>query len=277
MEEDVKVEEVEQVTTDSESSTEEKQAPAVQQEVEADPDKEIAEELLKESESKEKEESSDEDKAEEPVEETPEEEQSEDTEEPVEPPKKGAESRKEDLQNEIRGLVAKKNQLRDEIADLNNNVYRAQTAEELVDQGYDPTTARVEALEQESQMTKFNNHVADVNANLNIESLQVMSDFPVFNPDAPEYDKALADRASQMYEKVSGIVTDPKTGLIIDAKVLPYDFYKNIAEVAQRGKQEGSISGQKAAEKNIAAADPVSSSVPAPVEDDPFLKGLSGN
>ena len=136
--------------------------------------------------------------------------------------------------------------------------------------------ARVEALEQRDAMREFNAHVTDLNANLNIESLQVMADFPVFNPDAPEYDKSLADRAKRVYEKAAQIQTDPKTGLIVNANALPYDIYKEFAEAAQSSKQAGAVKGQRAAEKNLAAVDPTPNATPAAPKRDPFLEGLSG-
>lgn len=273
MEEDVKTEEVGQVTTEVDSSPTETEEPATQQE-EADPDKEIAEDLAKEGESdKEGEDSKEEEPEEESDEEEPE--NTEEAEEPEEP-KKGAEARKEQLQTEIRELVAKRNELRDEVTRINSEVYAPQSPEELVEQGMDPAMARVEALEQRTAMAEFNAHVTDLNANLNIEALQVMADFPVFNPDAPEYDKSLAERARAMYEKAADIKTDSQTGLIVEAKALPYEIYKTVAEIAQSGTQKGTIKGQQAADKNLAAADPVSVSAPAQPKEDLFLKGLTG-
>lgn len=276
MEEDVKDQTVGQETTEAESSPAVTEDPATQQvDEERDPDQEIAEDLAKQeesedTESEEGEESSEEDDAETDPEEA------DDTEEQPEEPKKGAEARKEQLQTEIRELVAKRNELRDEVTRINSQVYAPQTPEELVEQGMDPAMARVEALEQRTQMAEYNAHVTDLNANINIEALQVMADFPVFNPDAPEYDQALAERARQVYEQSAQIQTDPQTGLIVQANALPYQTYKTIAEIAQQGTQKGAIKGQKAAEKNLAAADPVPVSAPAEPKEDPFLKGLSG-
>ncbi len=276
---DVKEEAVGQVTTDTAPSPVETAEPALEgEELLDDPtaDKEIAEDLAKEAKDKEptpgEDEPSDDDD-EDPKDEDPDKGEDEPDKDPEEP-KKGAEARKEQLQTEIRQLVAKRNELRAEVTDVNSKVYAPQSPEELVDQGMDPAMARVEALEQRTQMAEFNAHVADLNANLNIEALQVMADYPVFNPDAPEYDKALADKARQVYEKAAAVQTDPNTGLIIQANALPYEIYKAFAEAAQSGTQRGAINGQIAAEKNLAAADPVPTSAPKAAPEDPFLKGL---
>jgi len=281
MEEDVKPEQVGQETTQTESSPVVKEDPALEgTELIDDPsaDEEIAEELAKEDKEKDsipgEEESEDEPETEEG--EDPEQVEEESDEQPEEP-KKGAEARKEQLQTEIRNLVAKRNQLREEITNVNASVYQPATPEELVDQGYDPAMARVEALEQRDQMREFNAHVTDLNANLNVESLQVMADYPEFDPDAPQYDKPLAERARRVFEKAAAIETDPRTGLIINAQAMPYEIYKEFAETARASKQNGAVKGQIAAEKNLAAVDPVPNATPPQPKEDPFLKGLESS
>lgn len=276
MEEDVKDPTVGQVTTEAESSPAVTEEPALEGEElidDATADKEIAEDLAKEGKKEDSEEG--EEPSEDDSESDEEEPGAEEEQEEPEEPKKGAEARKEQLQTEIRDLVAKRNELRGEVERVNAQVYAPQTPEELVDQGYDPAMARVEALEQKAQMAEYNAHVTDLNANMNIEALQVMSDFPVFNPDAPEYDKSLANRARAVYEKAAAVQTDPNTGLIVQANVLPYEIYKAFAETAQSGAQRAAVKGQIAAEKNLAAVDPISSSAPTQPKEDPFLKGLT--
>lgn len=210
-------------------------------------------------------------------EETPEEpkaEEPEDKTEDVQP--KSAEARKEQLNAEIRDLVSKRNELRQEIKSVNDQVYQPQSAQELINTGMDPALARVEALEQRTQMAEYNAQVADLNANLNVESLNVMRDFPVFDPDSSEYDKSLADRVGSLYQRVANIQTDPNTGLTIQASVLPYDFYKTFAESVNSGTVQGSVKGQRDAEKMLSAAEPSSSSAPKEKPQDNFLKGLLG-
>lgn len=266
---------VEQVTTTPESPAEETKESAVQSEELSDEEqaaKEIAEELKDEGDPTVEEALEDEETEEEAEE--PEEPEAE-TEEVTEPPK-GAEARKEQIQSEIRELISKRNDLRRDVEAENAKYYQPQTPEELVEQGYDPAMARVEALEQRTQMAEYNAHVADLNANLNQQALEVLRDYPIFNPDAPEYDKALADRAEAVYRQAAQLQVDPRTGLTVAANALPYDIYKAFAETAQMGTQQGAVKGQEAAEKNLAAADTVSSSAPKAPKVDNFLKGLMG-
>ena len=197
-------------------------------------------------------------------------------EEEAKGPKNG-EERKQQLNREIRDMVAQKNQLAQELAAINEQVYAAQTPEELVEAGVDPAEARIQSMEQREQLRDFNTHVADVNANLGIQSLQVMSDFPIFDPNSASYNDELSKKAKALYESVAGIETDEKTKLIIDVKVLPYNIYKSIAETYDTGTKGGQVEGQKATEKMLSNADPQSSSKKpeAPKKKDDFLTGLT--
>ena len=265
---DVK-EEVGQVTTEVESSPTETAEPVAESNEDSElSEQEIADKKIAKDMEAEEAPEEDSEESEEPTEEIPE-------EEPAEP-KKGAEARKEQLQSEIRELVSKRNELRQQITDTNAQVYQPKTAEELVDEGYDPAMARVEALEQRTQMAEFNAYVSDLNASLNTEALRVMSDFPVFDPESPQFDKSLSQRAEAVYRQAAQIQVDPNTGLTVQANALPYDIYKAFAETAQSGSQTGAVQGQRAAEKNLAAADTVSSAAPKAPKEDLFLKGLLG-
>lgn len=186
------------------------------------------------------------------------------------------EARKEVLKSEIRELVAQRGALRAEIANTNSTVYRPQTAEELEEQGLDPAMAAVKALEQKSQMAEFNNHVSDLNANLNVESLQVMTDYPIFDPESPKYDEAFSDQVTAVYQKVAGVMRDPKTGLIVRANVLPYEIYKAFAQTYAAGAKTGEVDGQKATDKMLANAETPSSAAPKKSAKDPFAVGLMG-
>lgn len=226
------------------------------------------------------EETNEEEAAEEEVEtegkdESAEDEEAEETEAPK--GKVTAEERKAAISSEIRKLVATREGLRSAIAAENAKVYAPQTADELIAGGIDPTTARMEALEQRTQMAEFNAHVADLNANLNAEALQVMHDFPVFDPQSPQYDKNLAERATNVYTQAANQQVDPRTGLIVQSNALPYNIYKAFAEIHAMGSQNGKVSGQQAAEKMLAATEPTSSLAPKTPKEDPFLKGLMPN
>lgn len=191
---------------------------------------------------------------------------------------KGAEARKQALQSEIRELVSKRNELRAEVEQANTKAYRTETAEELAEKGLSEEEANAEIMRQEAEMREFNIHVADLNSTLNLEALQVMQDFPVFDPDSKDYDKDLSNRVRGLYEQAAQPKVDPRTGLVIQSNLPPYEFYKAFAETHQtssaKSRVEGRIEGEKASDKNLAAAETPSSTAPRKKAEDPFLKGL---
>lgn len=246
-------------------------------------DKEIADDLAKETKKNAKDSSDgtadDEEEPEKP-EEKPEGEadDKETDEQKAEEVAKGAEARKLALQTEIRELVATRNKARADVEAENAKAYRTETPEELVEQGLTPEEAENEALRQEIQMREFNTHVADLNATLNIESLQVMQDFPVFDSDSPEFDQDLSNRVRDLYQKAAQPQVDQRTGLVTKSNLPPYEFYKAFADThsssGQKSRAEGQIEGQKAADKQLAAAETPTSTAPRKKAEDPFLKGL---
>lgn len=268
-------------TTPEESSTKDKKETSTPTDQEQ-ADKEIAADLEKETKEQSKEDSDEADDTDET--DTPEDKEKseeDDTKDPVvdeEEVAKGAEARKQALQTEIRELVSKRNEVRADVERLNARAYRTETAEELEEQGLTPEEAENEILKQQMQLKEFNLHVADLNANLNIESLQVMQDFPVFDPDSKSFDKDLSDRVRGLYEKAAQPQVDKRTGLVTKSNIAPYEFYKAFAETHEssgtKSRVEGEIEGKKAADKELEAAETPSSTAPKTAKEDPFLKGL---
>lgn len=200
-------------------------------------------------------------------------------EEPTEteqPPKKDAEARKAQLQQEIRQLVAERNKRRDEVKQLVETQYRTETVEELEEQGYSPREAEIEAQRQQLELAQYQGQLANMQETINIEIAQVLTDFPVFDRESPQYDKALAERAWSVYQNVAKPDIDERTGMTRQVNVLPYEIYKAFAETHTSGATRGEAQAQKAAERMMASAEPrASATPPTSTEDsDPFLSGF---
>ncbi len=178
---------------------------------------------------------------------------------------------KNNAQDRIRGLVSEKRDLQKEVERLTALAYQPKTAEQLQEEGMDAATAQVEALRQEQSVRDYTTHVVELTNDLNMESLQVMQDFPVFNPSSDKYDKEFAEMVATKYVKVSGIESDPRTGNIVKANVLPYEFYETMANVHSRGEQRGQISGKKAAEKQLASTEVTGNQTTKKESSDPVL------
>lgn len=188
---------------------------------------------------------------------------------------------KNEATNRIRTLANENRELRQKVEQLNSQAYKPATEQELVDEGLSETEAKVEALRQDIEVERFNRQVSELNSSLETESLQVLSDFPMFDPGTeekpnPEYNPQLATQVQNLYRQAAGIQTDPNTGLVISANVLPYNFYKTFADAVEQTAQENQIKGQQATEKMLSAVDAPSSAAPSHQEKDPFLEGLLG-
>lgn len=189
---------------------------------------------------------------------------------PEDKPQGKAEERKTQLNTEIRDLVSQRNAIRTEVEKLNADTYQVATEDELVAQGMDPLTAKVEALDQRSQLSDYNNKVADAQLTLESESQRVLREFPMFDENSTEFNKDLTAQASSLLQE--SLEFDPNTGQVTGSKVSPYQLYKTLATAAQASKTDGQIEGQKAAEKQLANSDTLPGAAPPKEKKDPVLE-----
>lgn len=179
-----------------------------------------------------------------------------------------AENRFQKLANENRAL-------REQIEQLNAQVYAPQTVEELVDEGLTPEMAEVRALKQELELQAYNNRVVEAQTALSEESAQVMQDFPIFNPDSPEFDADIAAAAAQSLQ--ASLIQDPNTGQIIGSHLSPYQIYKPIYDAYRKSRLEGQLKGQKATAQMLSAVDATPSATPKEPKKDPLLEILASD
>lgn len=206
------------------------------------------------------------DTAEPPAEETPE---ADDTakEDPSKP--KDAESRKAQLNTEIRDLVAQRNALKDEVTKANAEVYAPATIDELKEQGLSETDAKVESLRQQVEMDKYNTAVAEAQLTIESESQRVLADYPMFNPESKEYDKELAEEAADLLR--SNLLIDENSGQVIGSNLSPYKLYSTLARASTTSAAKGHASGREATEKMLANADVSTNAAPPKTKSDPLM------
>ena len=213
---------------------------------------------------------------------------------PEETSSKNAETRKQQLNNEIRDKVAERNALRREIAELNKQKYQMKnvsdlpTVDALMEQ-INPETgdyytrteaklARIEAereLERETKkLDEYTESIVDNRLRLRDEADRVLKDFPMFDESSSSYDKDLAEKAEQVAEKL--LIKD-KSGEVIGSNGSIYDVYALVAAAVESAGKSGEIAGKKAAEKMMVSADVIGASSiesTSDEEDNPFLKGF---
>jgi len=201
--------------------------------------------------------------------------------EPEEPRGK-AEDRKQQLNTEIRDLVAQRNAIRQEVEQLNAQVYQPASEQDLLGQinpetgeYYNSLEAKVTAMEQRAEIERYNNQVSEARLTLTTEAQRALQDFPIFDEKSPEYKPEIAAGVDEILGK--NLIFDPNTNQVIGSNVSPYQLYATVARAAQVSAQNGKLEGQKATEKMLATADtPANAPVSKPKEDS-FLKGFDDN
>lgn len=178
-----------------------------------------------------------------------------------------ADQRKDQLNTEIRDLVSERNRIRAEVEQLNAEVYKPASADELVEQVnpetgeyYNRLEAKLEAMEQQRQVEQYNNQVTEQRLALTSEANRAIQDFPMFDERSEQYNPAIAAQADALLQQQ--LVFDPRTNQLIGANGSPYQLYATIAQAYQQASQQSAVKGQQAAEKMMAHADKVTTTQP---------------
>ena len=193
-----------------------------------------------------------------------------------------AEKRKEQLNSEIRDLVSQRNQLRAQVEEQNAQVYHVPSEEELQDQVnpetgeyYTTVEARLARMEQQQQLDKYNERIAESQLTVSTEAQRALQDFPIFDSQSKEYNPEIAAQADQILQ--ANLVQDPNTGQIVGTRVSPYQLYKSFADVWQKSQTAGAVKGQKAAEQMLSRADTPSGRTVATAKKDAFLDAFDSD
>ena len=187
----------------------------------------------------------------------------------AQPQGKGLEQRTAKVNAEIRDLVAQRNALKTEIEKINGEVYQPATEDELTAQGLSPTDAKLEALSQRLEVQDYNNRVAEAQLVIESESQRVITDFPMFNPQSPDYRKDIAEEAAALM--TDSLEYDQNTGQIVGSKISPYRLYKTLAASHSVSAQAGQLQGQQDTEKMLARADNLGGTAPKVEKKDPIM------
>lgn len=162
-----------------------------------------------------------------------------------------------------------------------DQAYQPQPMDELTEhfkeQGHSDFEAQILAREtrrdQQAQINEARAEIAELNAGLTTDAMEVVSTIDWLNPTKGEgiYDKSSADAASALYQELC-IVRDentaqrdaegkpiPGTGQIIETKMMPSRFYHLMDQIRSAGSETSRLQALKSAEKQMAAVAPPSS------------------
>lgn len=132
---------------------------------------------------------------------------------------------------------------RQQIAQQIDQNYGPKTEEDLIEEGLAPRDAQIEALRQEIAFKDQRTAIAEMNAGMQSDAVNVLSDFSVFNPESPDYDEEFTAEVQAQYVQASRLQTDEQ-GIVLNAELPLYDFYQRAATIYNRGASKGSEKGQ---------------------------------
>lgn len=164
-----------------------------------------------------------------------------------------AEERTAQLNNEIRGLVARRNELQQEvsqyegIAKLQQQINENRvTPEQLEAMGLDPQDAAVQSLlynqeidKHQAELNQVQADIADLQYNIALDRVELLKDYPVFDEKSPEYDANFTDKATQLYMQAANLQLNEE-GAPVSADMKLYEFMSALADVRAEGIKIGS-------------------------------------
>lgn len=162
---------------------------------------------------------------------------------------------------------------RQQIAQQIDTEYGPQSAEDLIAEGVDPAQAAIEALRQEFTFNNERTRVAELNAGMRAEAVEIMHDFPVFDPQSPQFDEEFTREVEASYKQASRLQTNENGSLILNADVPLYDHYQRMWNIYNRGTSRGAQTGQEqmltqmAATENPGGSSSVNGPTPGSLED----------
>lgn len=143
-----------------------------------------------------------------------------------------------------RQRIAERQRTRQEVAKQLDQTYGPKTEDDLIEEGLDPAQAQIEALRQEMNYARQRTEIAELNAGLQAEAVNVTNDFPVFNPKSPDFDPEFAGIVEQQYKQAARLQLDDN-GIVVNADVPLYDYYQQMATIYNRGTERGAKQGQQ--------------------------------
>lgn len=134
---------------------------------------------------------------------------------------------------------------RSQIADQIDQHYAPRTEEQLMEEeGLSETDAKIEAIREEAAYKERRAAIAELNAGMQAEAVNISNDFPIFNPNSPEYDPEFEKEVEIAYKTAARLQVD-ENGIITNAEVPLYDFYQRMAGIYSRGASKGAQQGQQ--------------------------------
>lgn len=121
--------------------------------------------------------------------------------------------------------------------------------------------ARIQAVEARAEFREQQANIAELNSNMQAEAVNVLNDFPVFDPKSPDYDADFTNMVQQTYQTAARLQTD-ENGIVLSAELPLYDYHKQMAAIYNRGASKGAQQGQAEMQDMLAKTEAVGSGSP---------------
>lgn len=143
---------------------------------------------------------------------------------------------------------------RQQIANELDQTYGPKTEEQFIDEGIEPEQAQFQAFKAELEYKEARTQIAELNAGMTAEAVNVTNDFGVYNPNSKDFDEGFTKEVEQAYRIASRLQTtvvgkNPDGSdreVVTNAEVPLYDFYQRMAGIYSRGASKGTEQGQAA-------------------------------
>ena len=159
------------------------------------------------------------------------------------------------------------------VANKVDEVYGPKTKEQLVKEGLTPEQAEVQSLREEVAFNTRKTEIAELNANLQMQAVNVTNDFPMFNPKSPDYDEDFTKQVQEAYTVAARLQAD-ENGIVLNAEVPLYDFYQRMAGIYSRGATKGSQQGKADMADMMSKTEPVGGSSSAGIKGEESLEEM---
>lgn len=178
-------------------------------------------------------------------------EQTDGEEAPDAKPEEDAAAKAAERERAARQAWQERQRTRQNIAQQLDQSYGPKTQEQLENEGMDPADAKFEALRQEMAYKEERTRIAELNAGMQAEAVNVINDFGVFNPKSPDYDEDFTKEVEAAYKTAARLEVD-ENGIIINAELPLYDYYQRMANIYNRGTSKGTQVGQQQMQQMLA-------------------------
>lgn len=169
-----------------------------------------------------------------------------------------SQNRFQKLANENRELKAKLAQL-EELA--------IPTEQDYIEGGYDPTEAKVNALQAQFQQREAIDNITSLNAAIDNDMARVIHEFPQLDPKSPEFKKDLAINLMAQYDKDTQ-ARYTEDGIVLETNRLPYEYIKEKMDLIGLSTKQAQVQAQKNVESMVAQAETPTSQAPVISNDD---------